>query len=140
MAALAIGALFGVVGAVQQRKQQKKAEKAQEKAARVANAQANLRRQREIRQRVAQSRVQQAEIQAAGFSSGSPNSSIVQGAQAGIQTDTASAVGFSNQMFGLEQQRVGFLNQAARAQSSANMWGTIGGVGQSVAGMFAPQA
>lgn len=139
MAALAIGALFSVVSAVQQRKAQKKAEKAQEQAAKVANAQANLKRQREIRQAVAQSRVQAAQTQAAGFAAGAPGASGVQGAQSGIWSDTASSVSFSNQMFGMEEARVGYMNQAARAQSRANMWGTIGGVGQGLAGMFAPQ-
>lgn len=131
-----ISAVVGVVGAVTQARAARKAGKQQEKAARVANKQASLQRQRDIRQRVAAARVRQAEITAAGFVSGAPGSSVVAGARGGLQSDTGAAIGFSNQIFGLEQQRISALNSAQQAQNQGQIFGSVAGGIQNIAGLF----
>lgn len=131
-----ISAAVGVYSAVSQARAARKAGKAQERAAQVANKQAALQRQREIRQRVAATRVRQAEITAAGFESGAPGSSVVAGARGGLLSDTGAAIGFSNQIFDLEQQRIGYLNQAQQVQNRGAIAGSISGGIQNIAGLF----
>lgn len=134
--ATVISAGAAVIGAVQQRKAARQTRRAQERAAAVSNRQANLRRQRGIRQQLARARVLRAQTIASGFAAGAPGASVVRGAAGGVQTDAAANVGFSNQIFGLEQQRVGFLNQAAAAQSrGAEQAALFGGISQ-VSGLF----
>lgn len=131
-----IQGVAAVAGFLSQRSNAKKARQAQENASKVANKQASIQRQREIRQRLAASRVQRAHVIASGFSAGSPGASTVSGAAGGIQSDVASNVGFSNQMFGLEQARVGYLNQAANYQSQGQQAASVFGGIQDIAGLF----
>lgn len=132
-----VSAVVGVYSAVSQARAAKKAAKADKQAAAAANKQASLQRQREIRQKIAASRVRQAEITSAGFAAGAPGASSVAGAQGGLQSDTASAIGFSNQIFGLEQQRIGFLNQAQASRNSANTTAAYAGAITQIGGLFA---
>lgn len=134
----AVAGVAGVAGALSQRSAAKKSRKAQERAAEVANKQASIQRQRDVRRRIAQARVQRAEIESQGFARGVAGSSMVSGALGGLSSDTASTVGFSNQMAGMEQARVGFLNEAAAAQSRGAERAAIFGGIQQAAGFFGP--
>lgn len=129
-----------IIGQRKQAKAARRSREAQEKAAKVANRQASLRRQRAVRQSLAQSRILRARAIAGGFSSGTPGASGVSGAAGAISTDAAVNVGASNQLFGLEQQRVGFLNQAAQFQTQGQSDAALfGGISQ-VTGLFGGQA
>ena len=127
-----VGAVVGVASAISQQRGARRERRARENAARVQNRQANLQRQRDIRRSVAASRVQRARAIAAGFSAGAPGASGVAQAAGGIQTDVASNIGASGAQFGLEQQRVGFLGDAAAAQSSQNRAATFGSFGAQI--------
>lgn len=125
-----------IIGQQRQARSARRSRAAQEQAARVQNRQATLRRQRSIRQALAQSRVRRAQAVSAGFGVGAPGASGVAGAVSGIQSDVGSAVGFSGQQFGLEQSRVGFLNQAANFQSQGAQQGALFGGISGIAGIF----
>lgn len=134
--ATVISAGASLLGAIQQRRAGREERENRERANEVQNRQASIRRQRAIRQRLAAARVQQAEIVASGFAAGAPGASGVAGARSGISTDVAANVAASNVQFGLEQQRVGFLNQAGAARSSGIQAGAFSAGIQGIAQPF----
>lgn len=91
-AALAISVISAIGGAVQQRK----ISRAQKKQNKIQNRLSAIKRSRDTKRAIAQSRIQRAELEAAGFQLGVSGGSAVAGSTAGVQSDTASAIGASN--------------------------------------------
>ncbi len=126
-----IGAVFGAV-------QQRKVSKEQRRQNRISNKIAAISRRRNVKRQIAASRIQVAEQQAAGFQLGVEGGTAVQGAGAGVLSDTASSIGASN----LQATGQGFIaqsqNRVSTAQSNQATFGAI----TSIAGGLAvnPQA
>lgn len=133
-AAAVVVAGASIAGAVTQQRAARKARRQRERASRIQNAQARVRRQRQIRRQLAQSRIVRARQVAAGFQAGAPTASPVTGAVGATQTGVASNIGTANQLFGLEQRRVGAISAANRAisrgQEQAAIFQGIAGVAQ----------
>lgn len=133
-----ISVVAGVVGAVKQNK----IAKAQKRQNRITNKIAAIGRQRNVRRQIAASRVQAAQQQSAGFSLGVSGGTAVQGGVAGIQSDTASSIGFSNlqaegQGFiaGLQDNISSLQGQIATVGAVGSIAGGIAGNPQQVAGI-----
>jgi len=117
-----------VVGAVKQNK----IAKAQRKQNKIRNKIASIGRRRNVKKQIAASRVRAAQAQSAGFSLGVGGSTAVAGAVAGVQSDTASSVGFSN----LQSTGQGFI---ASLQNDISVLGqqisTVGAIGSIAGGL-----
>lgn len=99
-AAAIFSAVVGVAGQVKQRRDMRKAaSRAQDeerKQRAIANRQAALDRQRQIRQTIAQARVTRAQLLQQGWGTGS---SSVAGAMSAVGSDVGTAIGNSNTQF-----------------------------------------
>lgn len=118
--------------------QQRSAQKDTKRANRVAQRKAELEEARSRRQTVARSRTLRAQTEAQGEQSGVGGGSGVQGAMGSLQTQTASAIGFSNQISdfntaigGFQQRAANHMGRAGNLAAGASM---LGGLQQS--GLF----
>ncbi len=91
-ALLVISAASAIFSGVQQRKISKE----QKKQNKLSNKIAAITRRRGVRKQIAASRIQVAQAQSAGFQLGVSGGTAVEGAVAGITSDTASSIGASN--------------------------------------------
>jgi hypothetical protein len=129
-AALAIVSLIGIgVQAVQQRKIGKE----QKKQNKLANKIAAIQRRRNVKRSIAASRIQVAQQQALGFRLGVGGSTAVQGATAGVLSDTASAVGASNLQFTGQQFQAQFADNISGFQETSALAGAVSNVAGGVA-------
>ena len=128
-ALLVITAVGAVAGAVQQRKISKE----QRKQNKIQNRLAAISRQRNVKRAIAERRVRTAEFESAGFQLGVGGGTAVQGAVAGTTSDTASAIGASNQQFTGQQAIASIADRISSLQSTAAAFQAVG----SVAGQFA---
>lgn len=131
---MASGAFFKVAslvlaagGAAEQHKQSRQQEAASKKERRLAAAQ----NAKSVRRTVAESRRLRAQAIAATESAGVGNSSVQSGVTSSIQTQTGSAIGFSNQLASLDRARYKNLDKANTAGNRANLLFTSAGqIGQ----------
>jgi len=130
MAAAALG--FAVLGIIGGAVQQRKVAKAQRKQNKIANRTAAIKRSRDIRLAIAQRRIQVAEAQSAGFSLGVAGSTAVQGATAGLTSDTASSIKASNVQFTGQQQIASLQDDISGFQQTAGNFQAL----TSVASLF----
>lgn len=129
-----VAAIGAVAGAVQQRKIGKE----QKKQNKIKNKLAAIKRNRDIKRSIAASRIQIAEQQAVGFQLGVSGGTAVQGASAGVQSDTASAIAASNVQFSGQQQLAQSQDRISNIQGTQAIAGAV----TSIAGGLAsnPQA
>lgn len=129
-----VSAIGAVVGAVEQRK----IGKAQRKQNKITNKIAAVTRRRGVKRQIAASRIQLAQQAASGFQLGVAGGTAVQGAQAGVQSDTASTIGASNLQATGQGFIAGFQDDISRAQGNQAIAGAV----TSIAGGLAvnPQA
>jgi|LGOV01.1.fsa_nt_gb hypothetical protein len=120
-ALLVVGAIGAVAGAVEQRK----IGKAQRKQNRLTNKIAAITRRRGVKRQIAASRIQVAQQQAVGFQLGVSGGSAVQGASAGVLSDTASTIGASNLQATGQGFIAGFQNDISRAQGNQSIAGAV---------------
>ncbi len=126
-------AVVSVISAVAGAKEQRKQSRAQKKQNKLTNKIAAVKRNRDVRRSIAASRIQVAQQQAAGFQLGVSGGSAVQGGTAGVLSDTASGIGFSN----LQNTGQGFIAQQSdiisNSQSRQATFGAISGISGSLA-------
>lgn len=127
-------AVVSVIGAVAGAVEQRKISKAQKKQNRLTNKIAAITRQRNVKRSIAASRIQTAQQQAAGFQLGVAGGTAVQGATAGVLSDTASTIGQSNLQFAAQQFSAGFSNEISQAQSNQANFGAISSIAGGIAG------
>lgn len=125
-----ISVVSAVVGAVKQNK----IAKAQRKQNKIANKVAAITRRRGVKRQIAASRVRAAQAQAAGFSLGVGGSTAVQGAVAGVRSDTASTVGFSNLQSAGQGHIADLQNNISLLQQQQATVGAIGSIAGTLAG------
>lgn len=124
-----ITAVAAVYSANEQRKAGKEARKAAKMERRIAEAE-NVRSRREaIRERL----IQAARLENQAATSGTSDSSGVQGGIASLGSQTASNIGFSSQVESMNNQRLSFLDAAAAAQGRAQVGAAVGSVSSSFA-------
>jgi len=111
--ALGVLAVISTVGGFIQ---QRKISKAQRRQNKLTNKIASITRQRNVKRSIAASRIQVAEQQALGFQLGVSGSTAMQGARAGVLSDTATAIGQSNLQLTGQQFSAGFADDISRAQ------------------------
>ena len=125
-----VTAVAAVYSANEQRKAGKEARKAAKMERRIAEAENVRSRRQAIRERI----IQTARLENQAASTGTTQSSGVQGGIASLGSQTASNLGFASQIEAMNNQRLSFLDAAAAAQGRAQMAATA----SSVAGEFAP--
>lgn len=123
-AALVVTAVAGVASVVSGRK----AAKAQRKQNKVANRIAANKRVRSIKKSIAARRVRQGQIDSAGFQLGVQGGSAVQGASAGLSSDSASSIGASNQQFTGQQAISNLSNTISGHQQDVSTFSGIAGL------------
>lgn len=111
---------------------QRKISKEQKKQNKIQNRMAALARRRNIRKLIAQSRISRANAQSVGFQLGVGGSTAVEGATAGITSDTASSVGASNQQFTGQQAISSITDRISSLQSASAGFQAVG----ALAGQF----
>ena len=116
-----------VVIAAYSANEQHKASVEQHKAAKQERRMAAAQNLRERKQAYRQMVVEQAKLSAAATNLGAAQSSGAQGGIAAIGSQTASNIGFQNQMEASNQQRLSFLDKAAQHEGKAAVANTIGG-------------
>ena len=119
MPAVAMVALMAL-SVAEQNKSRRAANKANRQERRMAAAQ-NL---RERKQAYRQMVIQQAQMQAVGTNLGISGSSGLAGGMASLASQTASNIGFQNQLEAMNQQRLTFLSSAANYNAKAQMYGS----------------
>jgi hypothetical protein len=124
-----ISVVTAVAGAVEQRK----IGKAQKKQNKLSNKVAAIGRRRNVKRQIAASRIQAGQAQAAGFQLGVGGSTAVQGAVAGITSDTASSIGSSNLQFASQGFLADFSNDISNAQSNQATFGAISSISGGIA-------
>ncbi len=118
-------AVVGVISAFAGAREQRKIGRAQRKQNRLTNKIAAITRRRNVKRGIAASRIQVAQQQAAGFQLGVAGGTAVQGAAAGVVSDTASGIGFSNLQFTGQQFQAGFADDISRAQGNQATFGAV---------------
>ena len=121
-----------VISAIGSAVAQRKASKAQRKQNEIQNRIAATRRARDIRRSIAQRRIRTADIQAAGFQLGVAGGTAQVGAQAGVVSDTAGAIGAANQQFTGQQAISSLSDRISSLQSTAQTFQSVG----AIAGQF----
>ena len=121
-------AVVGVVAAVGSVVLQRKASKEQRKQNRIQNRIAKITPRRNIRRSVAERRVRAAEIQSLGFQLGVAGSTAVEGAVAGVTSDTAGAISQAGVQLTGQQAISNLSNRISSLQSSASTLQAIGGI------------
>ena len=121
-------AVVSIIGAVAGVVQQKKISKEQKKQNKLNNKVAAIERTRNVKRSIAASRIQVATQQAAGFQLGVSGGTAVQGAGAGVLSDTASTIGQSN----LQSVGQGFIaasqDRVSTAQTNQAAFGAISSI------------
>ncbi len=133
--ALAVVSIIGIGASVLERRKISKAQRRQNK---LTNKVAAITRQRNTKRSIASSRIQTAQQQAAGFQLGVSGGSAVQGATAGVISDTASTIGASNLQFTGQQFISGLQDDISRAQQRQAGFGAVTSIAGGLAGN--PQA
>jgi hypothetical protein len=117
-----------LVSAVGSFVQQRKVSKAQKKQNKLTNKIAAITRQRAIKRSIAASRIQVAQQQSLGFQLGVSGGTAVQGARAGVLSDTASTIGQSNLQLTGQQFSAGFADDISRAQTGQAGFQAVGAI------------
>lgn len=112
----------------------RKARKEAVKQTQIRSRIAANKRVRDIKRTIAKSRVDRAAAESAGFQFGVSGGSAVQGATAGLQSDTATAIGASNQQFTGAQAIASSQNKIAGFQGRASTFGSIASLSGSFIG------
>jgi hypothetical protein len=123
----AAGAIFGAVEA-------KKQSAAQQRQNQIKNRIAATQRARSIRQTVARNRIKRAELESSGFKFGVAGGSQVQGATGAAQSDTAGAIGASNQQFTGQQVVSSIQDDISRMNSNIAVAGAVSSIAGGLAG------
>lgn len=133
VASAVIGAGTATASYFEQKKAGREAERQQEKANRTESAQAQVESARNRRRAIAQARMAQAANQA-NMPGAVQSSSALAGVQSGISTQLGANIGAQSQSLGSQQAvfnlRQGAANTLAAGQRRANMWSTVGELGQ----------
>lgn len=143
-AAIVASAVIGVgtsaASYFEQKKAGREAERQQEKANRTESVQAQVENARNRRRAIAQARMAQASNQA-NMPGAVQSSSALSGVQSGISTQLGANIGAQSQSLGSQQAafnlRQGAANTLAAGQRRANMWSTVGQVGQTLLQSYA---
>ncbi len=113
----------------------RKARKEQKRQGEIRTRIAANKRVRDIKRTIATSRVDRAAAEAAGFQFGVSGGSAVQGASAGIGSDTATSIGASNQQFTGQQAIQASQDRVAGFQGNSSIFGSIASIsGQFIGG------
>lgn len=123
-----ITAAASAASAVGQYTQGKKASEAQEKTRDTQQAQQELQARRERLKMIREQRIKAAQIEAVGANVGAGSSSGVAGGVSSTQSQLGSNIQNLNANMALSSQITGYQQDAANAQSTSNLYGTIGGV------------
>jgi len=113
--------IIAAYGANEQRRSAAAQRKAVKRERRIAEVENVRSRRQAIRERL----IQAEQLRNQGAVSGTMESSGVQGGIASIGSQTASNIGFSNQIDQLNQQRLSFLDAANQYQSNAGIASTV---------------
>lgn len=133
IAAVAIvAAVVSTVSAINQNRQAKKAAAAQEEASDIQGNQNKNQEAEARRQLVRKQRIQQAQIEQSAINTGVNYSSGELGSLASLSTNAGNALASMSGQ-NLAAQGISNANQATlNAQSSAQTWGTVGSVSNSI--------
>lgn len=123
-AAIVIGAVVAVAGAVEQRKAGKQAEKAADKEEEANKFRARRERTAQLRRSIRQ----RARVRNAAEATGGGESSLLEGTVAGITSQASTNIGAGLTLSRLSEERVSFLNSASRLSGRAALFSTVGGV------------
>lgn len=138
-AAIVASAVIGVGTATashfEQKKAARKSERAQTKANDIESASSQVSNARARRRAIAQARIAQAQNQA-NAGGQVQGSSMQAGVQSSISSQLGANIGAQSQSIGNQMGVLGARQQASNAlasgQRKANMWNTVGSIGQSI--------
>jgi hypothetical protein len=117
----AAGAIYGAV-------QQRKIGKTQRRQNKLSNKIASIARRRNVKRSIASARIQVGLQQALGFQLGVSGGTAVQGGTAGVISDTASGVGFSNLQFTGQEFNAQFQDDISRFQGQQALGGAVANI------------
>lgn len=121
-------AVISIVSAGVSAVQQAKIGRTQRKQNKLQNKIASIQRRRGVKRQIAASRIQVAQQQQAGFQLGVSGGTAVQGAVAGVRSDTASTIGASNLQATGQGFIAGFQDDISRLQTTQSFAGAISSI------------